>query len=176
MRIANPRSGRFQIEVEQFDRVLRLLSDGALGNAMMTFSSKKGRLTRLPGLTLCLALIAGTAFAKVPLVGKWGRFEQSFKSSVKYENPFQQCTLKVSFVSPLGQTNIVDGFWDGGKTWRVRFSPDQPGQWTYRTTCSDTANRSLNNQSGEFLCTSPTGQSRFAQHGPIRVAKDGPHF
>jgi hypothetical protein len=143
---------------------------------MMTFISKSRRSTSRLGLTLCLALFAGTAVAKVPLVGKWGRFEQSFKSGIKYENPLQQCALQVAFVSPLGQTNIVDGFWDGGKTWRVRFSPDQPGPWTYRSSCSDPANRELNNQSGEFLCTSPTGQSRFAQHGPIRVAKDGHHF
>ena len=143
---------------------------------MITFISKKRRVTPQFVLTLCLALFAGTAMAKVPLVAKWGRFEQSFKSAVKYENPIQQCTLRVTFISPLGQTNVVDGLWDGGKTWRVRFSPNQPGRWTYQTACSDTTNPALNNQAGEFLCTSPTGPGRFAQHGPIRVAKDGHHF
>jgi hypothetical protein len=110
------------------------------------------------------------------LVGQWGRFEQSFKSSVAYDNPFQQCTLQVSFTSPNGETNEVYGFWDGGSTWRVRFSPDQPGRWTYRTTCSDLANTRLNGQTGEFLCTSPTGQSSFEQHGPIQLARDRRHF
>ncbi|HWC61353.1 MAG TPA: DUF5060 domain-containing protein, partial [Verrucomicrobiae bacterium] len=107
---------------------------------------------------------------------KWGRFEREFKSSVVYENPFQECGLKVTFVSPDGITNVTDAFWDGGKTWRVRFSPDLPGRWTYRTACTDAANRGLDNQSGEFLCTSPTGTGRFAKHGPIHVAKDGHHF
>ena len=153
-----------------------LLARHAKGNAMITFVWKKQRSTRQLILTLCLALFAGSATAKVPLVAKWGRFEQSFKSASKYENPLQQCALKVTFISPLGLTNIVDGFWDGGKTWRVRFSPGQPGRWTYRTSCSDTANPGLNNQAGEFLCTSPTGQGRFAQHGPIQVARDGHHF
>ena len=167
---------RGRVESEQFDRLRLLLSDDALGNAMITSISKKQRSTRQFVLTLCLALFTGTAMAKVPLVAKWGRFDQSFKSAIKYENPCQQCALKVTFVSPLGETNVVDAFWDGGKTWRVRFSPGQPGHWTYRTSCSDRANRGLDNQSGEFLCTSPTGQGRFAQHGPIRVAKDGHHF
>ena len=143
---------------------------------MMTFISKQQRWPRPLILILCLALFAGSATAKVPLVAKWGRFDQSFKSGSKYENPFQQCALKVTFISPLGETNVVDGFWDGGKIWRVRFSPGQPGRWTYRTSCSDLANQELNNQTGEFLCTSPTGQGRFAQHGPIRVARDGHHF
>ncbi len=144
---------------------------------MITFISKTRWSTRPLALALGLALSAGAAFAKDPIVvAKWGRFEQNFKSGVKYENPFQQCTLKVTFVSPSRQTNVIDGFWDGGKTWRVRFSPGQPGRWTYRTSCSDIANSGLNNQSGEFICTSPIGQSRFAQHGPIRVARDGHHF
>jgi hypothetical protein len=121
-------------------------------------------------------LFAGTALAKVPLVAEWGRFEQSFKSSVSYNNPFQQCTLKVTFISPAKETNSVYGFWDGGKTWRVRFSPNQPGRWTYQTSCSDLANQHLNNQTGEFLCTSPTGKGRFAEHGPVQVAGDHHHF
>src|SRR5437016_3962248 len=68
-----------------------------------------------------------TASSKAPVVAKWGRFEQSFKSSLTYSNPVQDAALTVLFTSPRGETNLVDGFWDGGKTWRVRFSPDQPG-------------------------------------------------
>lgn len=123
-----------------------------------------------------LILFTTKASARDALVAKWGRFEQTFKSSATYQNPLQQCSLKVAIVSPSGATNIVDGFWDGGKTWRVRFSPDQLGYWTFHTACSDKSNRGLNDQSGKFLCTSPLGESRFARHGPIRVARDHCHF
>src|SRR5277367_5577669 len=143
---------------------------------MNTLSSNLLKTARTLGFAVCMVLSASTALAKVSLVAKWGRFEQTFKSSANYENPVQQCTLKVSFTSPSGGTNYVYGFWDGGKTWRVRFSPDQPGRWTYRTSCSDAANERLNNQTGEFLCTSATGQSRFAQHGPVQIARDHRHF
>ena len=152
------------------------MTERAKGFVMITLISKKQRSARTPGLALCLILVAGSVSARETLIAKWGRFEELFKSSVVYENPFQQCGLKVTFVSPDGLTNVVDAFWDGGKTWRVRFSPDMPGHWTYRTSCSDTLNRGLDNQTGEFLCTSPTGQGRFSQHGPIRVAKDRHHF
>lgn len=123
---------------------------------------------------LLVALLAMSASAKMMLVAKWGRLEQSFRSGVSYDNAVQQCELKAAFVSPNGETNMVLGFWDGGRTWRVRFSPDQAGRWTYRTMCSDTANKGLDNQTGEFLCTSPTGQDRFEQHGPVQVSRD--HF
>jgi hypothetical protein len=132
-------------------------------------------------VVLCLLLLpAGVAKAapslKMPLVAKWGRFEQSFKSTLEYANPVQEVSLRVVFTSPLGETNEVDGFWDGGRTWRVRFSPDQPGRWTFRTACSDGANDGLFNQSGEFMCTAATGQGRFQKHGQVRVARDHRHL
>src|SRR4051812_2787418 len=81
---------------------------------------------------------------KVPVVSKWGRFEHSFQSSLSYSNALQDVTLSVVFTSPLGETNQVYGFWDGGKTWLVRFSPNLPGRWTFKSSCSDIANRGLN--------------------------------
>lgn len=113
---------------------------------------------------------------KVPVVAKWSRFEQSFKSSLVYANPLQDVGVTVTFISPAGQTTAVDGFWDGGKTWRVRFSPDQPGRWSFKASCSDAANPGLDNHSGEFICSAPTGTSRFNRHGPIGVARDHRHF
>jgi hypothetical protein len=35
------------------------------------------------------------------------------------------------FVSPSGRTNVVDGFHDGDNTWRLRFAPDEQGEWRY---------------------------------------------
>ena len=131
----------------------------------------------LPGSLACLAPMAGVAESKqLPLASKWGRFEQSFKSSLAYSNPLQQATLTVLFTSPSGATDQMYGFWDGGKLWRVRFSPDQVGLWSFRTICSDADNRGLHNRTGKFLCTAPTGISRFSEHGPIRVARDRRHF
>src|SRR4051812_19774585 len=69
---------------EQFDTSRLLLSDDARyteRNAMTIFISKTRRSTRPLALALGLALCAGAAFAKDPLVvAKWGRFEQNFKS------------------------------------------------------------------------------------------------
>ncbi len=123
-------------------------------------------------LGTCTIALAATE----PSVPKWGRFEHTFESAKSYENPVQEAVLNVVFLSPSGQTNRVYGFWDGGRTWRVRFSPRTSGKWTWASTCSDTANGGLHQQSGSFLCTAAAGKSRFEQHGPIQVSPDGFSF
>jgi len=127
-------------------------------------------------ILLTLSSCATKGSQNLPVVSKWGRFEHSFQSSVAYSNALQDVTLTVLFTSPLGDTNQVYGFWDGGKTWLARFSPNLPGRWTFKSTCSDRANKGLNNQTGEFVCTAAIATSRFARHGPIRVAPDRRHF
>ena len=65
---------------------------------------------------LSAAVPRAAASGKMEVIAKWGRFEQSFKSSVLYPNALQDVSLRVVFKSPLGETNEVDGFWDGGRT------------------------------------------------------------
>jgi hypothetical protein len=134
------------------------------------------RLAALAFLLLPMGLPTADASVKTPVIPKWGRFEQVFKSSVVYSNAVQDASLTVQFTSPLGDTIEADGFWDGGKTWRVRFSPDQPGEWKFKTTCSDTANFGLHNLSGKFICTAATGPTRFHKHGQVRVSRDQRHL
>src|SRR4051812_29746301 len=98
------------------------------------------------------------------------RFEAAFASAAEYANPLNEVALSVTFTSPAGQAHRVDGFWDGGVAWRARFKPDELGQWTFTTTCSDIANSGLHAQSGAFTCVEPSGETRFSQHGPLRVA------
>ncbi|MEO8392733.1 MAG: DUF4038 domain-containing protein [Chloroflexota bacterium] len=103
-------------------------------------------------------------------VPQWGRFEQQFTSANAYANPFQEARLTITFTSPSGQQREVDGFWDRGATWRVRFAPDEVGAWSYATTCSDRDNRGLHGQLGSFICGQPSGSTRFEKHGGLRLA------
>src|SRR5690348_13796995 len=130
---------------------------------------------------LLLVLFAFLAFPvfgsqKLPVVSKWGRFEHAFQSTLGYSTALQDVPLTVIFTSPLGETNQVYGFWDGGKTWLVRFSPNLPGRWTFVSACSDKANKGLNHQKGEFVCTAAIATTRFARHGQLHVAKDHRHL
>ncbi|MCF7764157.1 MAG: DUF4038 domain-containing protein [Verrucomicrobia bacterium] len=136
----------------------------------------------LSGLFLLTLFLAGGC-ATVPdrpeqltLVPKWGRLELDFRSSTSYENPIQDTELRVVFTAPSGRSRLIYGFWDGDRTWKVRFAPNEVGKWHYSTSCFDTANEGLNNHSGTFLCTAASGKTVFERHGPIRVARDRRHF
>ena len=136
------------------------------------------KLLRVGLITACLALIPSLSSSaqEIPSVPKWQRFELTLRSSRNYARPPQEAEVRALFVSPLGETNRVYGFWDGGRTWRVRYQPAFPGRWTYYTMCSDTSNPGLHERAGEFLCIAAKADHRFAEHGPIQVARDNQHF
>src|SRR6185369_11828175 len=108
---------------------------------------KSHKIFRTLVLFACLVLPMLKAFAERPaVVRKWGRFEQEFKTKTHYENPLQDVRLAVVFTGPSGESTTVDAFWDGGKIWRVRFSPGEVGKWIYSTACSDAKNQGLDVQ------------------------------
>lgn len=62
-------------------------------------------------------------------VGEW-----ELHSERPYENPFSDVEVDAAFIGPTGEMLTISGFYDGEETWRVRFSPDEPGRWTYHIT------------------------------------------
>jgi hypothetical protein len=124
-------------------------------------------------VVLLLAITAVAALAADKSIPLYQRFEQSFESAANYANPVQEASLVATFTAPSGEKLKVPGFWDGGKTWRVRFAPTQTGKWKFETTCSDTGNKGLHQKAGEFTVTAASGASSFAKHGPITVSTDG---
>ena len=111
-----------------------------------------------------------------PSVQRFRRFELSLQSSVDYRNPVQDASLTATFTSTGGAKVTVPGFWDGSRTWRVRFTPTQMGKWTFETTCSDASDGGLHGQTGGLDVTAAAGANRFDRHGPVRVAGDGRSF
>ena len=107
-----------------------------------------------------------------PDIALWRPWEHTFTSARRYNNPVQEVRVEVALVAPSGARHRVDGFWDGGTTWRVRFAPDETGEWSYSTASSDEANAGLHGRMGVFICGEPDHQTRFGLHGPVRVAPD----
>jgi hypothetical protein len=98
------------------------------------------------------------------------------ESASSYNNAPQEATLTATFTAPDGAKQTIPGFWDGGKTWRIRFQPTQLGRYTFETRCSDAGNLGLHQQKGSFTVTPPEGTSRFEVHGPVNVSPDGRYF
>jgi hypothetical protein len=82
-------------------------------------------------------------------------------------NPFLEVTFSARFQSG-GRVVDTEGFYDGGGVYRVRFMPDQPGEWT----CLTHSNQAALDGRGESFTCAP---ARPGVHGPVRVGARG-HF
>lgn len=109
-------------------------------------------------------------------IAQWTRFEALFYSRVNYENPPQDANLTVLFHSPDGSVHEQPGFWDGGVFWRVRFSPDVVGRWTYETRSSNEEDGGLHGLIGWFDCVPYEGDNPFYKQGALRLAESRHHF
>lgn len=87
-------------------------------------------------------------------------FELEYKGTTA-GNPFSDIQLGAEFKF-RNRTYYCDGFYDGEGIYKIRFMPDEPGEWTYRTisNCPD-----LDAKRGSFICYYHTS----GNHGPVKV-------
>lgn len=114
-------------------------------------------------LLLCCAELASSA--NVP---RWSVHELTLTATGRYDNPYRQMNLTAIFTGPGGIKKEVSGFWYGGNTFKIRFTPTAEGRWSYVTRSADNG---LNNQRGSLICTAPT----LRQHGFVRRDAEHPH-
>jgi hypothetical protein len=106
------------------------------------------------GVLFCLCLTAADT------VERWGLYQVTLAGPTT-GNPFVDVRLQAAF--QLRERVVrVDGFYDGGGAYRIRFMPDQPGEWTYVTSSNVPL---LNGKRGVFTAAAPTGNN----HGLVRV-------
>lgn len=113
---------------------------------------------RLPITLIVLASGLSASTADVP---QWDVAEFSFEASRAYANPASDVGIIAEFRGPGGERVRVRGFWDGGRTYRVRWTPDTPGPWTWQTASEDPG---LNGRRGELRAGAP----RPGGHGFVR--------
>jgi hypothetical protein len=61
-------------------------------------------------------------------------FEWNASELPAAKSPFRDELLNVEFRGPDKTTYLMRAFWDGGRSLRVRFTPNQSGTWAYRVT------------------------------------------
>jgi len=83
---------------------------------------------------------------------------------------------------PDGATFRVPAFWDGGRTWRVRFTPIHPGRWTYRIVLAPEGGNAVDSKpvAEGKLDVQPAGpddENPLHRHGPfLKVAPGNRHL
>ena len=113
------------------------------------------------GIVFVAAPVPCACAEAVATVEQWDIFEVMLKGPTD-GNPFVDVTFSAQFT----QGNVskeVAGFYDGDGMYRVRFMPEQVGQWHYETK----SNRAeLDGKSGALSVAKPAPKN----HGPVRVA------
>jgi hypothetical protein len=139
--------------VKKVDRreMLRLSSCTAAAAAFSTLASGKG-----------FAASGGAGHA----IERWDFVEIDLAGPTA-GNPFLDVELTATF--RFGNRDVVvHGFYDGAGVYKVRFMPDETGEWTYVTSSNASA---LNGKKGAFRCVPSSGDN----HGPVLV-RDSYHF
>ena len=105
-------------------------------------------------------------------VHRWGRWEGQFESAAQVDDPVHAVDLRIELLAPSGTRHSVSAFWDGGRTWRARWCPDELGTWTYSTQVAP-AVAGLEGRTGSFRCVAYEGENRLYRHGAIGIAPSG---
>jgi hypothetical protein len=76
-------------------------------------------------------------------------------------NPFADVQLSAEFRF-INRSLTCEGFYDGDGIYRIRFMPDEPGNWTYLTKSNM---KELDSKKGSFTCVAAAA----GNHGPVKV-------
>jgi hypothetical protein len=93
------------------------------------------RLSLVPLILLGLSAPAQTVCPSTPLFSLCETtFELSGADASAHPKPYRDVQLQIEFRSPRAKTFAIPAFWDGGNTFRVRFTPNEAGSWTGHVT------------------------------------------
>ena len=108
-------------------------------------------------------------------VGLYEQFEILVSlENASYSNSYDpdQIDLRVIFTAPSGRQWEIFGFYDNylaQKKWKVRFSPNEIGEWRYVLRATD-ADGMGESEEFQFLAVASD------HHGWLRVSPDNPHY
>jgi hypothetical protein len=129
----------------------------------------------IPTTTMTAPAVSTTALtntvkANADEVGRYGKLELTVDLSAKYQNPYDpnEVALAAEFTSPSGKKWNVDGFYDG-EGWKIRFSPNEVGHWSYQVSLKDRYGASKGTKQ-PFNCIASD------RHGWIKVASDNKRY
>ena len=128
-------------------------------------------------VVLLLVVVVSCGCGKTPpgdppgegrIVPMYDLFEITFTSDGALDNPFHDVPVRAAFISPRGERIDVEGFYYGGKEWRVRFVPREHGRWQYEAEMTTPGGRAKR-QKGAFECKG------VLRHGSLGISPKNPY-
>ncbi len=100
---------------------------------------------------------------------QWIANEITLESDIRYSNPFNDVDVDL-ILAGNGVKYIIPGFWNGGKTWKIRFACPEEGEWLFKTVCTDKSNKKLDGRTGRVICKKYTGEYEIYNHGFVTTS------
>lgn len=129
------------------------------------------RLTSLVFSTLLITLFSCSTKNSAPF-RVWETWEGKLTSEKAYDNPYKDVVLTVAYTGPGNEKFTAPGFWNGESTFIIRTAFPTEGKWHWKTSCSDTLNAGLHNQSGEVEVEPYHGDNPLYKNGFLRVSNN----
>ena len=127
-------------------------------------------------ITITVVSCSGTS-EDVKSYHVWEKIEITLTSRKTIENPYRDMTVWVDLKGP-GFNKRCYGFWDGGKTFRIRITATAPGTWTW-SSGSQPADRGLEGKNGSFTAIAWTDKEiaeNNSRRGMISPSANGHAF
>jgi hypothetical protein len=107
----------------------------------------------------------------------WDKVEIELQAKKEYTNPYCEIETWVILEGP-DYCKKVYGFWDGGKTFKIRIAPVSAGKWSW-CSGSNTEDEGLNGIKGNFVVIEWTEEEKIAnpcRRGMIIASENGHGF
>jgi hypothetical protein len=127
-------------------------------------------------LSMCVSTHSarGVSEGTIATIGQWERLEAVIRNDRQYADPYTDVTLDVTYTAPGGDQIEFWGFYDGGRTWKIRFMPHLRGTWRYKARFSDGSPGS----SGSFrvVASDLPGMVQVGRPNPVWFSGGGEPF
>ena len=125
--------------------------------------------------TGCCVTLSESVTSSDSEVGIWNCFELQTEHPDVFDDPYRDTELQVTLTAPDGEVIHYWGFYDGGQTWKIRFSPNRLGEWRYEYWFKEKKNEVVK---GSFKCVGSTtpGMVALDESNPFWLGlKGGEH-
>ncbi len=107
----------------------------------------------------------------------WVACEIELISEKDYTDPVYTVDTDVIFYNKeTGEALSIPAFWDGRRSWKVRFAPTSAGEWEFYTKCTDTENKGLHHRAGVVSCSEYSGELDIYKHGFVKTEYGKSYF
>lgn len=102
---------------------------------------------------------------------QWTTFEISLTALSDYGNPYMDVAVWATFKNEAGTLIKRPAFWDGGKSWKVRFAPpDKNAGWSWETFASNEKDKGLHGLKGSLRSVPYSGRNLLIKNGLLRMS------